>query len=164
MDVEPAAEDAPRCWLGAAAKDRSSWPPAAAMPALKWSDARRGPRSCTARDLLELEESRMTAPLMRRCPSMVPTRPAAEGEVLDSLRRSLSGEDDMPRARLRRCPPAGSPTLRAVVSLFRGRFPTHRGTSRQTVRLSPEQYGHRGHEPRGPLTRACMARSRRTLD
>ena len=88
----------------------------------------------------------MTAPLMRRCPSMVPMKPAAEGEVLDSLRRSLSGRDDMPRARLRRCPPAGSPTLRAVVSLFRGRFPTHRGTSRQTVRLGPEQYGHRGHE------------------
>ena len=106
MDVEPVAEDAPRCGLRVAAKARSSWPPAAAMPALKCSHARRGPRSCTARDLLELEESRMTAPLMRRCPSMVPTRPAAEGEVLDSLRRSLSGEDDMPRARLRRCPPA----------------------------------------------------------
>ena len=56
MDVEPVAENAPRCVLRVAAKDRSSWPPAAAMPALKWSDARRGPRSCTARDLLELEE------------------------------------------------------------------------------------------------------------
>ena len=59
---------------------------------------------------------------------MVPTRPAAEGEVLDSLRRSLSGEDDMPRARLRRSPPAGSPTLRAVVGHFRGRFPHQRAT------------------------------------
>ena len=83
---------------------------------------------------------------------MVPMKPAAEGEVLDSLRRSLSGEDDMPRARLRRCPPAGSPTLRPVVSLFRGRFIAQPATSGQNVRLRRDQVGHWGHEYRNPLT------------
>ena len=96
--------------------------------------------------LLVLGVDHLAAPNTKSSPSMVLMKPAADELLLELVERSLSVELHASRS-----PPA-PPTwpwqskLRAVVSLFRGRFPTHRGTSRQTVRLGPEQYGHRGHE------------------
>ena len=87
---------------------------------------------------------------------MVLMKPAADELLLELVERSLSVELHASRS-----PPA-PPTwpwqskLRAVVSLFRGRFLAPRGTSRRKVRLLRDQVGHHSHESGVPPAIFCL--------
>ena len=118
------SKDAPRCRLRAAAKDRSSSRPAAALSRLGSAQT----PAVVVHDGLLVRVDHLAAPNTKSSPSMVLMNPAADEPLLELVERSLSGE--LHASRSAPAPPTWpwQSNLRAVVSLFRGRFRAPRAT------------------------------------